>query len=170
MPPLLPAEFFRELLDSAERSLHDMFVRTYGMMYVQNAELFQHFFQELRRYYALGGSAVNLDAMLADFWAELLERMFKLVNVQYEFPDAYMDCVSRHTEQLKPFGDVPRKLRLQVTRAFVAARTFTRGLQLLPEVLDKVSTVRAPRWPLLFELFSLIMARLGLHADTMQQA
>ncbi|KAJ8266926.1 hypothetical protein GJAV_G00136260 [Gymnothorax javanicus] len=135
--------FFRELLDNSQRSLHDMFKRTYGMMYMKNVELFQHFFQELRRYYVSGSAAVNLDSMLADFWAELLERMFKLVNVQYEFSDSYMDCVSRYTDQLKPFGDVPRKLRLQLMRSFIAARTFTRGLQLLPEVVDKVSTVRA---------------------------
>ncbi|XP_072573715.1 glypican-4 [Paramormyrops kingsleyae] len=136
-------QFFRELLDNAERSLHDMFVRTYGQMYVKNAELFKRFFRELRRYYAAGAGAVDLDGMLADFWAELLERMFRLVNVQYEFSDAYMECVSRHTEQLRPFGDVPRKLRLQLTRAFVAARTFTRGLALLPDVVAKVSTVSA---------------------------
>ncbi|XP_036404555.1 glypican-4-like [Megalops cyprinoides] len=136
-------QFFRELLNNAERSLHDMFVRTYGLMYVKNAELFKHFFAELKRYYASGSAAVNLDAMLADFWAELLERMFRLVNVQYEFSDAYMECVSRHTEQLKPFGDVPRKLRLQLTRAFVAARTFTRGLALMQDVVAKVSTVSA---------------------------
>ncbi|XP_014068440.1 glypican-4 isoform X2 [Salmo salar] len=134
-------QFFRELLDNAERSLNDMFVRTYGKMYVQNAELFKHFFQELKRYYVSGSGVVNLDSMLSDFWEDLLERMFRLVNVQYEFSDAYMECVSRHTEQLKPFGDVPRKLRLQLTRAFVAARTFTRGLALMPEVVNKVSTV-----------------------------
>lgn len=136
-------QFFRELLDNAEGSLHNMFIRTYGQMYIKNAELFKRFFQQLRRYYAQGGAAVNLDAMLSDFWAELLERMFRLVNVQYEFSDAYMECVSRHTEQLKPFGDVPRKLRLQLTRAFIAARTFTRGLSLMGEVVSKVSTVSA---------------------------
>ncbi|XP_063046277.1 glypican-4 [Engraulis encrasicolus] len=133
--------FFRELLDNAEKSLHDMFVRTYGQMYIKNAELFKRFFLQLRRYYERGGAAVNLDSMLADFWAELLERMFRLVNVQYEFSDDYMECVSRHTEQLRPFGDVPRKLRLQLTRAFIAARTFTRGLQLMSDVVNKVSTV-----------------------------
>lgn len=136
-------QFFRELLDNAERSLNGMFVRTYGMMYVQNAELFKDFFQSLKRYYVSGSSAVNLDSMLSDFWADLLERMFRLVNVQYEFNDAYMECVSQHTDQLQPFGDVPRKLRLQLTRAFVAARTFTRGLLLMPEVVNKVSTVSA---------------------------
>ncbi|XP_007258721.2 glypican-4 [Astyanax mexicanus] len=136
-------QFFKELLTNAEKSLHDMFVRTYGVMYVKNAELFKHFFHELRRYYASGGAAVHLDSMLSEFWAELLERMFRLVNVQYEFTDGYMECVSRHTDQLKPFGDVPRKLKLQLTRAFVAARTFTLGLALIPDVVSKVSTVSA---------------------------
>ncbi|KAI2656814.1 Glypican-4 [Labeo rohita] len=120
-----------------------MFVRTYGLMYVKNAELFEQFFRDLRLYYSHGSSAVNLDDMLADFWTELLERMFRLVNVQYEFNDSYMECVSRHMEQLKPFGDVPRKLRLQLTRSFIAVRTFTRGLALMPEVVGKVSTVSA---------------------------
>ncbi len=137
------SEFFRELLSNAEKSLNDMFVRTYGLMYVKNAELFEHFFHELRRYYSHGSSAVNLDDMLTDFWTELLERMFRLVNVQYEFNDSYMECVSRHMEQLKPFGDVPRKLRLQLTRSFIAVRTFTHGLALMPEVVGKVSTVRS---------------------------
>uniref|UniRef100_A0A4W4GTE4 Glypican 4 n=1 Tax=Electrophorus electricus TaxID=8005 RepID=A0A4W4GTE4_ELEEL len=136
-------KFFKELLSNAEKSLNDMFVRTYGMMYVKNAELFKHLFYNLRRYYTSGATAVHLDAVLADFWAELLERMFRLVNVQYEFSDSYMECVSRHTEQLKPFGDVPRKLRLQLTRAFVAARTFTLGLALIPDVASKVSAVSA---------------------------
>ncbi|XP_051275199.1 glypican-4 isoform X1 [Dicentrarchus labrax] len=136
-------KFFRELLKNAEVSLNNMFVRTYGMMYVQNAELFKNFFEALTRYYVSGSAAVNLDSMLSDFWADLLERMFRLVNVQYEFSDAYMECVSRHTDQLQPFGDVPRKLRIQLTRAFVAARTFVRGLALMPDVVNRVSTVSA---------------------------
>lgn len=136
-------QFFRELLDNAEKSLNHMFVRTYGLMYVKNKELFEGFFSDLRRYYSHGSSEVNLDDMLAEFWSELLERMFRLVNVQYEFSDSYMECVSRHTDQLKPFGDVPRKLRLQLTRSFIAVRAFTRGLTLMPDVVRKVSTVSA---------------------------
>ncbi|XP_075899472.1 glypican-4 [Nelusetta ayraudi] len=136
-------KFFLELLKNAESSLHSMFVRTYGMMYVQNAGLFKSFFESLTQYYMSGSAAVNLESMLSDFWADLLERMFRLVNVQYEFSDAYMECVSRHTEQLQPFGDVPRKLRLQLSRSFVAARIFVRGLAIMPEVVNKVSKVSA---------------------------
>ncbi|XP_060126032.1 glypican-4-like [Zootoca vivipara] len=132
-------EFFRELLENAEKSLNDMFVRTYGLLYMQNSEMFKDLFVELKRYYT--GSSVNLEEMLNDFWARLLERMFRLVNPQYHFSDEYLECVSKYTEQLKPFGDVPRKLKLQVTRAFVAARTFAQGLAVARDVVGKVSVV-----------------------------
>ncbi|NXX63396.1 GPC4 protein, partial [Scopus umbretta] len=132
-------EFFKELLENAEKSLNDMFVRTYGRLYMQNSELFKDLFVELKRYYV--GGNVNLEEMLNEFWARLLERMFRLVNPQYHFTDEYLECVSKYTEQLKPFGDVPRKLKLQVTRAFVAARTFAQGLAVARDVVSKVSAV-----------------------------
>ncbi|XP_077165531.1 glypican-4 isoform X2 [Paroedura picta] len=132
-------EFFKELLENAEKSLNDMFVRTYGLLYMQNSEMFKDLFVELKKYYTDGN--VNLEEMLNDFWARLLERMFRLVNPQYHFSDEYLECVSKYTEQLKPFGDVPRKLKLQVTRAFVAARTFAQGLAAARDVIARVSTV-----------------------------
>uniref|UniRef100_A0A8C9DHF9 Glypican-4 n=1 Tax=Prolemur simus TaxID=1328070 RepID=A0A8C9DHF9_PROSS len=132
-------EFFKELLENAEKSLNDMFVKTYGHLYMENSELFKDLFVELKRYYMAGN--VNLEEMLNDFWAHLLERMFRLVNSQYSFTDEYLECVSKYTEQLKPFGDVPRKLKLQVTRAFVAARTFVQGLAVARDVVSKVSVV-----------------------------
>lgn len=132
-------EFFRELLENAERSLNDMFVRTYGMLYMQNSEVFQELFIELKRYYT--GGNVNLEEMLNDFWARLLERMFQLINPQYHFSEDYLECVSKYTDQLKPFGDVPRKLKVQVTRAFIAARTFVQGLTVGREVVNRVSKV-----------------------------
>ncbi|KAM3910732.1 glypican-4 [Leptodactylus fuscus] len=132
-------EFFKELLKNAETSLNDMFVRTYGRLYMQNSELFKDFFEELRKYYV--GGNVNLEEMLNDFWARLLERMFPLLNPQYHFTDEYLECVSKYIDQLKPFGDLPRKLKLQVTRAFVAARTFAQGLAMARDVINKVSMV-----------------------------
>ncbi|KAF5900883.1 glypican-4-like isoform X1, partial [Clarias magur] len=136
-------QFFKELLNNAEKSLHDMFVLTYGMMYMKNAELFKNFFSDLRLYYESGSAKVRFDDMLSAFWSDLLVRMFRLLNAQLEFSDVYMECVSQHTEELMPFGDVPRKLKLQLSRSFIAARTFILGLALIPEVVGKVSTVSA---------------------------
>lgn len=135
----ISTEFFKELVNNAEKSLNDMFVHTYGMVYKKNADVFQDLFKELKKYYMAGN--LNLEDMLNDFWARLLERMFRLINPQYHFTEEYLDCISKYTEQLKPFGDVPRKLKLQVTRAFIAARTFAQGLRVAREVVGKVSTV-----------------------------
>ncbi|XP_063809080.1 glypican-6 isoform X1 [Pseudophryne corroboree] len=130
-------EFFRSLLENAEKSLNEIFVRTYGLLYTQNSEVFQDLFTELKLYYT--GGNVNLEEMLNDFWARLLERMFQLINPQYHFSEDYLECVSKYIDQLKPFGEVPRKLKAQVTKAFVAARTFVQGLTVGREVANRVS-------------------------------
>ncbi|XP_026233104.1 glypican-6-like [Anabas testudineus] len=132
-------EFFLELLENTERSLNEMFVRTYGKPYMQNSEVFENLFAELKRYYT--GGNVNLEEMLNDFWSRLLERMFTLLNSQYVITEDYLECISKYTDQLKPFGDVPRKLKAQVTRAFIAARTFVQGLSVGKEVAQRVSKV-----------------------------
>uniref|UniRef100_A0A3B5KU92 Uncharacterized protein n=1 Tax=Xiphophorus couchianus TaxID=32473 RepID=A0A3B5KU92_9TELE len=132
-------EFFLELLDNSEKSLNSMFTKTYGKLYMQNSEVFQDLFTELKRYYT--GGNVNLEEMLNDFWSRLLERMFQLLNSQYHFTDDYLECVTKYTDQLKPFGDVPRKLKAQVTRAFIAARTFVQGLTVGREVANRVAKV-----------------------------
>ncbi|XP_037345007.2 glypican-6-like isoform X2 [Pungitius pungitius] len=132
-------EFFLELLENTQRSLNEMFVRTYGKPYMQNSEVFENLFAELKRYY-MGGN-VNLEEMLNDFWSRLLERMFTLLNSQYVITEDYLECISKYTDQLKPFGDVPRKLKAQVTRAFIAARTFVQGLSVGREVAHRVSKV-----------------------------
>lgn len=136
---VLYPEFFLELLENTQRSLNEMFVRTYGKPYMQNSEVFENLFAELKRYY-MGGN-VNLEEMLNDFWSRLLERMFTLLNSQYVITEDYLECISKYTDQLKPFGDVPRKLKAQVTRAFIAARTFVQGLSVGREVAQRVSKV-----------------------------
>lgn len=134
-------EFFLELLENTERSLNEMFVRTYGKPYTQNAEVFENLFAELKRYYT--GGNVNLEEMLNDFWSRLLERMFTLLNSQYVISEDYLECISKYTDELQPFGDVPRKLKAQVTRAFIAARTFVQGLSVGREVAQRVSKVNS---------------------------
>ncbi|XP_014851152.1 glypican-6-like isoform X1 [Poecilia latipinna] len=134
-------EFFLELLENTERSLNEMFVRTYGKPYMQNAEVFENLFAELKRYYT--GGNVNLEEMLNDFWSRLLERMFTLLNSQYVITEDYLECISKYTDELKPFGDVPKKLKAQVTRAFIAARTFVQGLSVGREVAQRVSKVNS---------------------------
>lgn len=132
--------FFTELLENAKRDLHDMFVRTYGLLYQQNSHVFIDLFSELRNYYK--GHDINLLDALDNFFSTLLQKMFELLNSQYTFDQQYLQCVTEHMDELKPFGDVPFKLSLQVKRAFVAARTFVQGLAVGRDVIIAVSKIQ----------------------------
>ncbi|TNN73084.1 Glypican-4 [Liparis tanakae] len=130
-------EFFRELIDLSEKSMNQMFTKTYGRLFTQNAHVFQELFVELRRYYS--GGSVSLSEVLSDFWSRLVERVFSLVNPQYQFSEDYLECVSKHAEQLQPFGEVPRRLRVQVSRAFIAARALSQGLATGRDIVNKAT-------------------------------
>uniref|UniRef100_A0A8K9UVI9 Glypican 2 n=1 Tax=Oncorhynchus mykiss TaxID=8022 RepID=A0A8K9UVI9_ONCMY len=132
-------EFFRELIDLSEKSMNQMFTKTYGRLFTQNANVFQELFVELRRYYS--GGSVSLTEVLSEFWSRLVERVFSLVNPQYQFSDEYLECVNKHAEQLQPFGDLPRKLGLQVSRAFIAARALVQGLATGRDIVNKAAKV-----------------------------
>lgn len=45
-------------------------------------------------------------------------------------------------KDLKPFGDVPEKLSIQIKRSFVATRTFAQALAAATEVSRNMATVR----------------------------
>ncbi|XP_046338273.1 glypican-6-like [Haliotis rufescens] len=134
-------EFFTELLDNARRDLHEMFVKTYGLLYQQNAHIFTDLFDDLRGYYK--GKDKNLKDVMDNFFSRLLQKMFELINTQYAFDEEYMACVTDRMDELKPFGDVPAKLSIQVRRAFIAARTFVQGLAIGRDVIMNVMEIPA---------------------------
>lgn len=144
----LPAhpDHFQRLLNDSERVLQEAFPGAFGELYTQNAKAFRDLYAELRLYY--GGANLHLQETLAEFWARLLERLFRQLHPQLLLPDDYLDCLGKQAEPLRPFGEAPRELRLRATRAFVAARTFVQGLGVAGDVVRKVAKVRAAAPPL----------------------
>lgn len=119
-------EFFKEMMTNSKREFHDMFERTYGKIYLQNADVFSDFFSELETYYKKG--TVRLSETMDNFFVILYQRMFTVINSQYDLDDKYLECVSEHMVEMKPFGDIPHKLGVQLRRSFVATRTFYKSL------------------------------------------
>ncbi|XP_069678727.1 uncharacterized protein dlp [Periplaneta americana] len=128
--------FFKELLATSKREFHDMFKRTYGIIYEQNSYVFTDLFEELERYYAKG--QVDLGEAMENFFSTLYQKMFTVLNAQYDFDDKYLGCVGEHMKELKPFGDVPHKLSVQLKRSFVATRTFSQALNVASEVVNNM--------------------------------
>ncbi|XP_055639120.1 glypican-6 [Toxorhynchites rutilus septentrionalis] len=133
-------DFFKQLLAESKAEFHAMFKRTYGTIYEQNAYVFADLFTELERYYANG--KVDLGEAMDSFFNILYQKMFTVLNSQYSFNTKYLGCVSEHMKELKPFGDVPDKLSVQIKRSFVATRTFAQALNSAADVAKNMVNVR----------------------------
>lgn len=132
--------FLLDLLNQSSSLLRETLTSTWGSLYSQNAQVFSDLYTDLRHYYR--GSNINLEEVLNEFWARLLEKLFYQANKQYSIGEDYLECVSKQIETLRPFGDTPREMKLKVTRTFVASRSFAQGLMISGEVVRRVSQVQ----------------------------
>ncbi|KAI5609872.1 glypican-1 precursor [Silurus asotus] len=130
--------YFLELLDMSESWLEESFVKALGPLYTPNAGVFRDLYSDLRRYFR--GTSLNLEEALDEFWMRLLERLLKASDPSL-VSDDFLECASKQTETLRPFGDAPRELRVRLVRVLVAARAFVQGLNVAGEVVRKVSQV-----------------------------
>uniref|UniRef100_A0A1A7XQ78 Glypican-1 n=1 Tax=Iconisemion striatum TaxID=60296 RepID=A0A1A7XQ78_9TELE len=132
--------FVHELLNRSVSNLKDTFTSTWRSLYSENSQVFSDLYKDLMGYY--GGNSVNLEEVLSDFWTKLLERIFYQTNKQSSIGEDYLECVSKQMETLRPFGDAPHKMAIQVTRTFVAARSFLQGLSSAADVVRVVGQVK----------------------------
>ncbi|RLU21102.1 hypothetical protein DMN91_005475 [Ooceraea biroi] len=132
--------FFKDLLSASKRGFHEMFKKTYGILYEQNAYVFTDFFKELENYYAKG--TVDLDEAMDNFFNTLYQKMFTVLNSQYNFDNKYLECVGEHMKEMRPFGDVPQKLGVQIKRSFVATRAFSQALTVATGVLKSMQVLK----------------------------
>lgn len=136
-------EYFGNLLSTSKIEFDGMFKKTYGVMYEQNSQIFTDLFIELEKYYSRG--QVRLDRAMESFFETLYQKIFMVLNGQYHFDANYLKCVGNHMKELKPFGDVPHKLSLQVKRSFVATRTFSQALIAAADVATKMQGLQPPQ-------------------------
>lgn len=134
-------DFFTRMLDQSSVDLHDMFVKTYGLLYQQNSDIFVDLFRNLHRYFK-GLGAVDVSVALEEFFSRLMQRIFILLNAQHDFDENYLNCISDNVDKIKPFGDVPASLIRQIKRSFIAAKTFVHGLAVGCNAIDAISKVR----------------------------
>uniref|UniRef100_H3DCU1 Glypican-1 n=1 Tax=Tetraodon nigroviridis TaxID=99883 RepID=H3DCU1_TETNG len=132
--------YFVELLNRSAISLHATLSSAWGTLYVQTAQVFSDLYTDLRRYYR--GSKINLEEVLNEFWVKLLEKLLYHRNKQSLIGEDDLECLSKQMETLRPFGDIPRAIKVSVTRAILAARSFVQGLAVSGEVVRRVSQAR----------------------------
>ncbi|KAF2367662.1 Glypican [Trinorchestia longiramus] len=132
-------EMFFGLLNYSKTSFEEMFQKTYGMVYLQNARVFDDLYVSLESYYRTGRPDIGVQ--MNDFFKKFYQRMFIVYNSQYTFSDQYLACVLTYMDTLQPFGDVPTKFGGSIKRSFVALRTFVMGLNTSASVVNNLLKV-----------------------------
>ncbi|KAF6204414.1 hypothetical protein GE061_002755 [Apolygus lucorum] len=130
---------FKEMMTKAKSDFHSMFKKTYGIIYEQNSYVFTDLFEELEKYYSRG--RIDLIEAMDNFFNTLYQKMFTVLNQQYKFDAKYLECVSEKMKELKPFGDVPDKLSVQLKRSFVATRTFSQALNIAGNIVKNMQNI-----------------------------
>lgn len=132
-------DYMKRLIAVSQQDLNGMFLTTYGEMYRENDALFMDLFTSLRNYYF--GIEIDLEQVMDDFFFVLFQKMFALLNVDYEYTSSFWMCTGNYMEELMPFENIPQKLTLQIRRSLTAARTFVQGLGIGRDVVTDISKV-----------------------------
>lgn len=82
---LFLSELFKALLQQSKEGFHQMFKQTYGVIYEQNSYVFSELFVMLEGYFLRG--KLDLTEMLDKFFNQLYQKMFTVINSQYNFND-----------------------------------------------------------------------------------
>ncbi|XP_048589103.1 glypican-6 [Nematostella vectensis] len=135
--------FFRELIKNSEIELNKLYIKTYGVFYQKNAQVFVDLFQELNKYY--DGKNMDLSQVMNNFFANLMKQMFQLMNTKYTFSKPFLDCVTEYMDDLQPFGEQKNTLSVQLKRSFVTARTFAQALSVGHSVIKQLQTLSASK-------------------------
>lgn len=79
------SELFKALLQQSKEGFHQMFKQTYGVIYEQNSYVFSELFVMLEGYFLRG--KLDLNEMMDKFFNQLYQKMFTVINRQYDFND-----------------------------------------------------------------------------------
>lgn len=84
---------------------------------------------------------VDLNDVMDNFFNILYQKMFTVLNSQYDINAKFLECVGDHMKEMRPFGDVPQKLGVQIKRSFVATRAFSQALTVAADILKNMQSV-----------------------------
>lgn len=129
-------ENFLGLLRASENVTSGMFAERYKRMSGPAAELIDQLYGSLAEF--LKGGDVDPAEVVSTFFDGLFPLVYHhSINPKLtDFDDDYKECLRATQDEVRPFGDEPPRIAVQVARAFQAARTFLQALHLGVEVLN----------------------------------
>lgn len=118
---------FQSLIKESHESLDAYFKKVYVHYYSQNSKIFSDFYAELMKYYE-GESSSDMKTILNKLFKILMQKMFQIMHAQFQFSNSYLECIPKHMDQLKPFGNYPETLTSELRSVLIFAKALTKAL------------------------------------------
>ena len=80
-------------------NLQETFTQNWGVLYSQNSQVFSELYSDLKHYYR--GSNLNLEEVLNEFWAKLMEKLFYQANKQYFIGKSSVIVLDQNDQKIK---------------------------------------------------------------------
>ena len=123
---IYPAHF-QSLIKESHESLDAYFKKVYVHYYSQNSKIFSDFYAELMKYYE-GESSSDMKTILNKLFKILMQKMFQIMHARFQFSNSYLECIPKHMDQLKPFGNYPETLTSELRSVLIFAKALTKAL------------------------------------------
>ncbi|XP_067143057.1 glypican-5 isoform X2 [Centruroides vittatus] len=129
-------ENFVEMIQLSENNTNFLFSDVYKKMDTVAREPVVRLYSDLLSY--INGRKINLEERIWSFFDSLFPLVYHhSINPKLkDFSDDYKECLRQTQQEIKPFGDIARKVAEQLTRSFEAAHLFLEAMNLGVEVAN----------------------------------
>lgn len=105
--------------------------------YTNHKAIFKHLFTKLGNYMT-GKEEMDLKQTVDSWFSLLYQKVYMISNPDFHFDASYQHCILETADMLKPFGDYPRKISLQVKKSFLASKVLQEALVTGKTVVDEL--------------------------------
>eukprot|EP00795_Rhopilema_esculentum_P016511 gene16511-7932_t len=86
---------------------------------------------------------MDLKQTVDNWFSTLYQKVYMISNPGFHFDAVYQHCLLETADVLMPFGDIPRKISLQVKKSFLASKVLQDALSVGSRVVDELLNMRS---------------------------
>ncbi len=133
--------FFEDLIENSYTDLDKLYTRTYQDKYTNHKAIFRHLFTKLAEYIN-GTEQMDLKQLVDSWFSMLYQKVYMISNENSVYDASYQHCILESAEMIRPFGDIPRKIGVQIKKSFLASKVIVEALNTGKKVIDALLSMK----------------------------
>ncbi len=129
------------MIENAYTDLDKLYARTYQDRYTNHKAIFRDLFTKLGEYMK-GTELIDLKAQIDSWFSMLYQKVYVISNDKSIYDASYKHCILETAEAVRPFGDIPRKLGVQIKKSFLASKVLVEAIRSAKNVVHELLNMK----------------------------